>query len=166
MSPTFTLRWRCLAVSALLMVPLSAYPQTTLTGAIQFATDSTGAFSLNQSWNTLGGDLCWDLWLAQNPDASSPVNGPSDAQAAINIPLAAGNSYRFYIFGAPDLSISFNGLNLFFDGDNSTPGISVFGATNSSLFSPNTSSGTRTLAGGWWRVRVPRTTPPAAWLQS
>ena len=148
MSPTFTLRWRCLAVSALLMVPLSAYPQTTLTGAIQFATDSTGAFSLNQSWNTLGGDLCWDLWLAQNPDASSPVNGPSDAQAAINIPLAAGNSYRFYIFGAPDLSISFNGLNLFFDGDNSTPGISVFGATNSSLFSPNTSSGTRTLAGG------------------
>jgi hypothetical protein len=92
------------------MVPLSAYPQTTLTGAIQFATDSTGAFSLNQSWNTLGGDLCWDLWLAQNPDASSPVNGPSDAQAAINIPLAAGNSYRFYIFGAPDLSISFNRL--------------------------------------------------------
>src|ERR1039458_5046095 len=49
MSPTFTLRWRCLAVSAWLMVPLSAYPQTTLTGAIQFATDSTGAFSLNQS---------------------------------------------------------------------------------------------------------------------
>src|ERR1022692_580217 len=76
MSPTFTLRWRCLAVSALLMVPLSAYPQTTLTGAIQFATDSTGAFSLNQSWNTLGGDLCWDLWLAQNPDASSPGQRP------------------------------------------------------------------------------------------
>jgi hypothetical protein len=54
----------------------------------------------------------YDLWLAQNPDATS----------------------------------RFNGLNLFFDGNNSTPGISVFGATNSSNFRPNSSS-TFTLQG-------------------
>jgi hypothetical protein len=135
-------------LSALLLIPLAAYPQVTLTGAIQFSTNSSGAFSGNQSWNTYGGDPCWDLWLAQNPDASSPLNGPSDAQAGISIPLTVGNSYRFYMFGAPDLSITQNGLNLFFDGENSTPGISVFGATNSSQFSPNSSTGTRTLAGG------------------
>ncbi len=134
--------------AAFLLMPLAAYSQVTLTGAIQFSTNSSGAFSGNQSWNTYGGDPCWDLWLALNPDASSPLNGPSDAQAGISIPLSAGNSYRFYMFGAPDLSISRNGLNLFFDGDNSAPGISVFGETNRTEFSPNSSSGTRTLAGG------------------
>jgi hypothetical protein len=90
----------------------------------------------------------YDLWLAQNPDATSPVNGPSDAQAGIAIPLETGNSYKFYIFGqpGPGLITGFNGLNLFFDGNNSTPGISVFGATNSSNFRPNSSS-TFTLQG-------------------
>jgi hypothetical protein len=138
---------RSLVLAAFLLIPLLAYPQVTLTGAIQFSANSSGAFSGNQSWNTLGGDACWDLWLAQNPDASSPLNGPSDEQAGINVPLSAGNSYQFYMFGAPDLSIGLNGLNLFFNGDNSTPGISVFGATNSSVFSPDSSSRTRTLAG-------------------
>lgn len=46
--------------------------------------------------NTLGGDQWWDLWLALNPDATSPVNGPSDAQASISIPLLAGGSYKYY----------------------------------------------------------------------
>ena len=46
----------CLLLCVFLLVPLSAYPQTTLTGAIQFSTNSTGAFSGGQVWNTLGGD--------------------------------------------------------------------------------------------------------------
>jgi len=87
----------------LLLIPLAAYPQTTLTGAIQFSTNSTGAFS-GQVWNTLGGDNDWDLWLALNPDATSPVNGPSDAQAAISIPLEAGKSYTYYAFVQPNVS--------------------------------------------------------------
>jgi hypothetical protein len=61
---------RSLVLAAFLLIPLLAYPQVTLTGAIQFSANSSGAFSGNQSWNTLGGDACWDLWLAQNPDAS------------------------------------------------------------------------------------------------
>lgn len=134
----------CLSLS-LLLIPLAAYPQTTLTGAIQFSTNSTGAFS-GQVWNTLGGDNDWDLWLALNPDATSPVNGPSDAQAAISIPLEAGKSYTYYTFVQPNVSFSFDALNLFFDGNNSTPGISVFGAINSAIFLPNGSS-TLTLAG-------------------
>jgi hypothetical protein len=76
------------------------------------------------------------------------ANGPSDDQAGINIPMAAGHSYDLYIFGAPQLSISLNGLNLFFNGEESTPAISVFGPTNSNLFTTNSSSNTRTLDGG------------------
>jgi len=136
-----------LFVSVLLLLPLSAYPQTTLTGAIGFATNSIGAYTPVYEWNTLGGDPIADLWLALNPDATSPINGPSDAEAGISIPLQVGNSYKYYIFTAgPCCAFSFAGLNMFFDGNNSTPGISVFGAPNSSSFLPNSSS-TLTLQG-------------------
>jgi hypothetical protein len=135
-------------LSVPLLLPFVAPSQITLTGAIQFSTNSSGAFSENQSWNTFGGDQAWDLWVARNPDGSEPINGPSDDQAGINIPMVAGNSYRFYIFGAPQLGISLNGLNLFINGGDSTPAISVFGPTNSSLFTTNSSSNTRTLNGG------------------
>ena len=141
--------WRSVALAAILLIPLSAYPQTTLTGATQFSTNSTGAVPSTPGqtvWNTVpvDGNCCYALWLALNPDATSPVNGPSDAQAPIAISLEAGNSYKYYIFGYPYQSFSFNGLNLFFDGNDSTPGISVFGAINSSNFRPN-SSRTETL---------------------
>ena len=46
------------------------------------------------------------------------------------------------MFGYPYMSY---GLNLFFDGNNSTQGISVFGATKSPNFLPNSSSSTLTL---------------------
>ena len=144
-----TLRYpglRSVALAAMWLLPLTAYPQTTLTGAMWMATTSTGATSVSQAYadgalNTLGGDQWWDLWLALNPDATSPVNGPADAEASISIPLQAGNSYKYYIFGqGPCCNLNFSGLNLFFDGDASTPGISVFGPLSSSIFRPNSSS--------------------------
>jgi hypothetical protein len=131
---------RPLVLLAFLMVPASAQSQTTLTGAIQFSTNSTGASTGADYWNTLGGDSAWDLWLALNADATAPVNGPSDAQSGISIPLQAGKSYKYYIFAYPYSAFSVNGLNLFFDGNNSTPVISVFGALNSASFLPNSSS--------------------------
>lgn len=148
MTLTFIPRWRCLALSAFLMVPLSANSQTTLTGAVQFSTNSSGVGSSSDwVWNTLGGDSYYNLWLALNPDATSPVNGPSDAQAGITVPLETGNSYKFHIFGQPGCcKTGFNGLNLFFDGNNSTPGISAFGMTNGASFLPN-GNGTLTLQG-------------------
>src|ERR1700733_9237142 len=89
----------CLVVLAvLLIVSLSAYSQVMLTGAIQFSTSPVGS-SGGYYWNTLGGDHPWDLWLALNPDGSSPINGPSDSQASISIPLEAGHAYTFYTFG-------------------------------------------------------------------
>jgi hypothetical protein len=144
MNPTIAFRKPSPVLLAFLMLPLSAYSQITLTGAIQFSTNSSGASGVDV-WNTLGGDNWFDLWLALNSDASSPVNGPSDDQAGIAIPLEAGNSYKYYIFGAPGSFSSFNGVNLFFDGNNSTPGISAFGAVNTTGFRPNSSSSTFTL---------------------
>jgi len=128
-------------------VPFAAYSQVTLTGAVLLSTDSTGS-ATSQRWNTLGegGTGIWDLWLALDPNATLPVNGPSDAQAGIDIPLEVGNAYTYYIFSQPNGGYSFDGLNLFFNGNNSTPGISVFGAIDSSKFLPNNGS-TWTLAG-------------------
>jgi hypothetical protein len=128
------------------LIPLAAYAQVTLTGAIGFATNYSGAYTPDYEWNTLGGDPIADLWLAQNPDATLPINGPSDAEAGISIPLLVGNSYKYYIFtSGPCCAFNLAGLNLFFDG-NGSPGISVFGAVNSSAFLPN-GSGTLTLEG-------------------
>jgi hypothetical protein len=84
--------------------------------------------------------------VALDPNATLPVNGPSDAQAGINIPLQVGNTYTYYIFSQPNGGYSFDALNLFFDGNNSIPGISVFGPIDSSNFLPNSGS-TWTLAG-------------------
>jgi hypothetical protein len=51
--------------------------------------------------------------------------------------VGGGQSYRNYIFGQPDATdFSYSGLNLFFDGNNSTPGISVYGPLNSLSFCP------------------------------
>ncbi|HUO29388.1 MAG TPA: hypothetical protein VMU80_09235 [Bryobacteraceae bacterium] len=99
-------------------------------------------------WNTLGGDTYYDLWLAQNPDATLPINGPADTEAGISIPLSPGTAAQLYIFGqrGPGTVTGIYGLNLFFDGNNSAPGISVFGATGAPAFSADASS-TFTLAG-------------------
>jgi len=122
--------WAALAL--LILTAITAYSQTTtLTGAIQFSTDANGTAYGGLLWNTLGGDTYYNLWLAQNPDATLPINGPADNQAGIAIPLEVGHTYKFYIFGQPGPGIvtGFNGLNLFFD-NNSAPGISASGGTN------------------------------------
>ena len=116
---------------AALMLPLSASSQVTLTGATWFATNSRGGTNVNQGYgygfvNTIGGDQWWNLWIALNPDATLPVNGPSDAQANILVPLQAGKQYKYYFF-SECCSLPDSGLSLYFNGSVATPGISVFG---------------------------------------
>ena len=101
MRQTLKLLWRTLVLSTLGCLP-AAYSQTvTLTGAIEFSTNGGGTAYGGLLWNTLGGDSYYDLWLAQNPDATSAINGPSDAQAGISIPLEVDHTYEFYGFGQP-----------------------------------------------------------------
>lgn len=144
--------FRFLVLLAFLLMPcLPAFPQATLTGAVWFASSPTGGTSVQQAYadgasNTLGGDQWWDLWLALDPNATSPVNGPSDAESSISIPLLAGNTYKYYMFAqGPCCTLGYSGLNLFFDGNNATPGISVFGVVRSAGFLPNANSSTFTL---------------------
>jgi hypothetical protein len=146
MSVTFKIGSRSLVPFVFLMVPLCAYPQVTLTGAAWFSSTPTGATSVSQGYadgyaNTVGGDQWWNLWLALRPDATLPINGPSDDQAGIAIPLQAGNRYRYYIFSAGTCcALQFSGLNLFFDGNSTNPGISVYGPLNTGSFVPDSNS--------------------------
>ncbi len=141
-----------LLLSILLLVPLAAYPQTALTGAMWFASTPSGGGSVAVGYadgasNTLGGDQWYELWFALDPNTTLPINGPSDAQASISIPLELGRSYKYYMFSTGlCCSLSFSGLNLFFNEDGSTPGISVFGALGNTSFLPNP-SGTLSLEG-------------------
>jgi hypothetical protein len=140
--------WHFLILLALPMLPLPALGQSTLTGAMLFSTTSTGAWNDYAELNTVGGDGWWDLWLALNPDATSPVNGPTDAEAGISIPLETGHTYKYYFFGSGPCctsSESYTALNLFFNGGTTTPGISVAGALNSPAFTPDSNT-TITLA--------------------
>ena len=139
----FTLR-----VSKVPAVP--AIPR--LTGLLEFSTDPAGNFFNGSVWNTRGGDTAVNLWVAKGTDLQAPfVNGPSDAQAAINIQLQPGVN-EFVIYGNQGGPTPHHGLNLFFNGNNVNPGISVFGPTQTSPnppfppFGPNSSQSTLTLA--------------------
>jgi hypothetical protein len=132
-------------LSVPLLLPFVANSQITLTGAAWFATNSGGATSVQQGYadgfdNTAGGDQWWNLWLSLNPEATLPVNGPSDAQANIAIPLTAGRSYKYYMFAYGSCcTMSYAGLNLYFDGNSSTPSISVFEPNGTLSFAPDAS---------------------------
>ncbi len=126
---------------------------TNLTGLLSFSTDSGGSETGGQVWDTVpGAGGFYDLFVAPgtpngNPDGlTSPfINGPSDAQASINIPLQPGEN-MFTIFGEPGLSTGYEGLNLFFGGSN-LPSISAFAPTRAdSTVPPFSPDSGRTIA--------------------
>lgn len=141
-----------IAMATLLAVQHTS-AQVTLTGISSFSTDSSGNASGGTVWNTLGGDSTVDLFLiaGTNYSAGSFINGPSDAQAAINIPLTTG-IYTYVMIPGQSLTSANFGMNLFFDGNNATPRISVFGPTQTNAsppypsFGPDGSASTFTLA--------------------
>jgi hypothetical protein len=96
-TPTLTYCRAGLLVFAILLSGTAGYSQATLTGAIQFSASSSGSASGGLLWNTLGGDSYYNLWLALTPDSAAHLNGPSDQDTGIAIPLAAARSYRFYL---------------------------------------------------------------------
>jgi hypothetical protein len=88
------------------------------------ATDGTGNATPSY-WNTLPGDVFFNLYL-------------KDGGGFINNGEGAGTpgSYTFHVFADPGAGANF-GLNLFFNSDANTPGISVFGPADTSSFWPN-----------------------------
>src|SRR5690349_21427311 len=91
-----------------------------LTGASFFTAGPQGNSTL-ETWNTLGSDIVFNLYLY---DGITPVNSGNGAGAGINIPLNTAGAYTFIFRAQPGLqSPGQFGLNLFFDGANNTPGI-------------------------------------------
>src|SRR4051812_14108316 len=121
-----------------------------LTGLVEFSTDSSGNFFNGSVWNTRGGDTAVNLWVAQGTNSSGPfLNRPTDSQAGISLPPTLGENTFTFVATAGGFTPN-HGLNLFFNGDNTNPRISVFAPTQTSnpppAFSVNASASTLTLA--------------------
>jgi hypothetical protein len=105
-----------------------------LTGAIVFGTDRSGNYQpaptiggipRNNAWNTVGGDVPFNLYLTLNGLELNTGNGP---ETAINVPLDVGNTYEVSFAIEQPFASTF-GLNLFFSGNTGNPGISAIGAS-------------------------------------
>ena len=114
--------WVTLLVCALFLsltaIPASA---TSLTGVSVTAAAPNGN-SIVPGWNTLGGDSVNNLYLQ---DGTAWVNSGNGSAAALNLPLVTGN-YMFTLHGEYRVqSTGYYLINLFFDGNNETPGITA-----------------------------------------
>ena len=122
----------------------SLLPAATLTGASLFTADANGYTTLER-WNTLGSDLVFNLYIY---NGTTPVNSGNGGGAGINIPLTTAGTYTFIFRAQPGLQTPSNfGLNLFFDGNNNSPGISALVGANNSSFSANNALFTPRLDG-------------------
>src|SRR5687768_6583835 len=64
-----------------------------LSGLVEFSTDTAGNFDNLSVWNARGGDSAVNLWVINGTNLLGPfVNGPSDAEAGISIPLSEGEN--------------------------------------------------------------------------
>jgi hypothetical protein len=111
---------------------------TTLSGLMEFSALANGSFDNRAVWNTRGGDSSVNLWVVSGSSPNGPfINGPTDAQAAISIPLSPGTYTFSLLVGQQEESLlPYHALNLFFNGSNNTPGISVFAATQTNANPP------------------------------
>jgi hypothetical protein len=124
-------------------LPRPAHADLVLSGLIGFSADSTGAASEGNFWNTLGppDDTIdrFNLYVTQpNTGIVGPfLNSGNGSGTSISVPLSPGN-FQFFIFGTEvrALPFSFAGLNLFFNGNNAMPGISVFAPVDESPSPP------------------------------
>lgn len=142
------------ALSLVLGVALSQTlsAQTYLTGISEFSTTAAGQASGGSVWNTKGGDSVVNIFVSSGTGLADPfINGPSDANTAVSIPLNLG-TYNFTLFAGSGGVLPNHAINLFFNGNNSAPGISAVAATRTSIgtipsFGANASVTTKALDG-------------------
>jgi hypothetical protein len=122
----------------------SLLPATTLTGASLFTADAHGNTTL-ETWNTLGSDLVFNLYIY---NGVTPINSGNGGGVGINIPLNTAGTYTFIFRAQPGVQTPSNfGLNLFFDGNNNSPGISALVEAYNDSFAANDGSFTPRLDG-------------------
>jgi hypothetical protein len=121
---------RCVTLLAISFASLS-HPANaeTLTGIVVFSANLGGSATGGQAWNTVGGDSWYNVYLATGgfPSGSPLLNSGNGATTSISIPLAPG-IYNYTLWGASngDHGQPNFGINLFFNGNTATPGISAF----------------------------------------
>jgi hypothetical protein len=119
---------RFLALVGILALGASSARAAFLTGAVVYSTDAAGAPSSGEYWNTLGGDNRYNLYVAIGPN--DPIlNAGNGTSASPTLPLPVG-TYTYDIYGEGSTAFDHYGLALFFNGNNGTPGIAAFTATN------------------------------------
>ncbi|WP_293108446.1 PEP-CTERM sorting domain-containing protein [Moorena sp. SIOASIH] len=142
------------ATTSLTLVTLgttSSAQATSLTGLIEFSTNGSGSSTGGLVWDT-GAQSFWDLFVTSDGEDGEFINDPSTRK--IDFELTEG-IHTFTIYGDGRSSFadrSHYGLNLFFNGETTNPGISVFGelarsADSDPGFSANSSGLTRRLDG-------------------
>ena len=127
-----------IAFAFALGVPVSA--QTIqLSGATFFQADGTGAFSPSDRWNTLNSGEWGRAWFARGaPNGSTNsfvepfINGPGATNAALAIELTPG-VHEFTSFMNDGTPVTYHGVNLYFDGNLTTPRISAFAQDQTSM---------------------------------
>ncbi len=124
---------RVLVLVGLVLMGLRPGQAAAVTGMVVFGADSSGTYT-RDIWNTLGGDFLpfnwFNLYVVQGSMGDPFLNSGDGPETSVNIPLALG-IHSFTLWGSPpaDPNPAF-GLNIFFDGDNSIPGISAFAPVN------------------------------------
>lgn len=114
----------------------SSRGQIVLSGLLQNGTAPNGQTAGSPIWNTLGNEASFaNLYVTQpNLGYTAPfLNHGNGSGASISYTLTPG-AYEFYFFSDAfaDNNPGFYGLNLFFDGDVTHPGIAAFSPAGTS----------------------------------
>jgi len=147
-----TLGLKSAALGVLAAVSATAASQTiTLTGINWFTLDSTGRYTGGYA-NTYGGDTASrNLYITENdPVGLGPLLNSGNFASLptrVQVDLSEPGTYNFemYCNGGSSARIPFWGLNLFFDGNDLQPGISVNGVVDTPGFQTIAPEGTPTL---------------------
>jgi hypothetical protein len=136
------------------VLPVVAAAQPTLRGAALYNATSNGSFN-GGYWNTVNGDLAFNLYLSTTADGAGPtfINNGAGGDPTLTRPLSVGaNTLFFYGTTSPS---RFFGLGLFFgdspvgtnvapqiagftDSENAVPNLTVVAApTNGDPCTPN-----------------------------
>ena len=125
------------SICLLVLISQHSYGQIYLTGVLQHGTGTNGQTVGSPVWNTLGNEASFaNIYLTQ-PNAgytASFLNFGNGAGASVSYGLTPG-TYQFYFFtmGFWDNNPGQYGLNLFFNGDNTHPGIAAYSPTGVSI---------------------------------
>ncbi len=105
----------------------SAARATFLTGAIVYSTDTTGAPSSGEFWNTVGGDNRFNLYLSApgDPMTVGLLNTGNGASTGINFDLGPG-TYSYQLYGENTQGTAAYGIGLFLNSDNANPAVAAF----------------------------------------